>query len=188
LFFGSFVALQQFAAFRGDFACGGLGGGHRFTPSGGAECKPGRLTVFLDGRRLGLDALIARVEEQLDGYEPIGWRPSRSPARNDQIFLAPHAGGEPKMLWVDPVTGTISGSPVNSSETFTGWLLELHDTLFGGHAGILIAGVFAALLCVLGVSGEWIYRNFWRNLPPPLKAERAHFLLRLTQDGGDFLR
>jgi uncharacterized iron-regulated membrane protein len=52
----------------------------------------------------------------------------------------------------------------DSNQTFTGWLLELHYTLFGGHIGVLIAGVFAALLCLLGVSGVWIYRNFWRSL------------------------
>jgi uncharacterized iron-regulated membrane protein len=49
-------------------------------------------------RRLDLDTLIARVEEQLDSYEPVGWRPSRSSARNDQVFVTPHAGGEPKTL------------------------------------------------------------------------------------------
>jgi len=68
-------------------------------------------------RRLDLDTLIARVEEQLDSYEPVGWRPSRSSARNDQVFVTPHAGGEPKTLWIDPVVGEIRGSPVNSSET-----------------------------------------------------------------------
>jgi uncharacterized iron-regulated membrane protein len=52
----------------------------------------------------------------------------------------------------------------DSNQTFTGWLLELHYTLFGRHIGVLIAGVFAALLCLLGVSGVWIYRNFWRSL------------------------
>ena len=117
-------------------------------------------------RRLDLDTLIARVEEQLDSYEPVGWRPSRSSARNDQVFVTPHAGGEPKTLWIDPVVGEIRGSPVNSSETLTGWLLELHCTLFGGHVGILIAGVLATLLCLLGISGVWMYRNFWRSLFP----------------------
>ena len=127
-------------------------------------------------RRLDLDTLIARVEEQLDSYEPVGWRPSRSSARNDQVFVTPHAGGEPKMLWIDPVVGEIRGSPVNSSETLTGWLLELHYTLFGGHVGILIAGVLATLLCLLGISGVWMYRNFWRSL----------FLLRWKLSGRIF--
>lgn len=62
-------------------------------------------------RRLDLDTLIARVEEQLDSYEPVGWRPSRSSARNDQVFVTPHAGGEPKTLWIDPVVGEIADLP-----------------------------------------------------------------------------
>ena len=139
--------------------------------------------------RLGLDALIARVEDQLDSYEPVGWRPSRSPARNDQIFVAPHAGGEPKTLWVDPATGIISGSPVNSSETVTGWLLELHYTLLSGHVGVLIAGVFGSFALPLRHIGRVDLSKFLEKpFPPALEAERAHFLLRPTQDGGDLLR
>jgi hypothetical protein len=46
------VTLQELAAFRGDFACGCLRRGHRFTPRGGAKRKTGRLTVLLKGRHL----------------------------------------------------------------------------------------------------------------------------------------
>ncbi len=114
--------------------------------------------------RLDLDALAARLEEQLSDYEPVGWRPSRSQGRNDEVLVAPHAGGDLKVLWIDPACGTIHGTPASSSQTLTGWLLELHYTLLGGHAGTLVAGVFAALLCLLGISGVWIYRNFWKSL------------------------
>ena len=114
--------------------------------------------------RLDLDALAARLEEQLSEYEPVGWRPSRSQGRNDEVLVAPHAGGDLKVLWIDPACGTIHGTPASSSQTLTGWLLELHYTLLGGHAGTLVAGVFAALLCLLGISGVWIYRNFWKSL------------------------
>jgi uncharacterized iron-regulated membrane protein len=68
------------------------------------------------------------------------------------------------MLWIDPGTGTIHGTPVTPGQTLTGWLLNLHYTFLGGDIGMLVAGVFAALLCLLGVSGVWIYRNFWKSL------------------------
>ena len=110
------------------------------------------LAANVSPQRLDLDVLVARLKQQLDSYEPIGWRPSRSPGKNDQVFVAPDAGGEQKVLWIDPVTGTIHGTPVTPSQTLTGWLLELHYTLFGGQVGVLIAGVFAALLCLLGIS------------------------------------
>ena len=113
--------------------------------------------------RLDLDALAARLEEQLSDYEPVGWRPSRSRGRNDEVLVAPHAEGDLKVLWIDPARGTIHGTPASSSQTLTGWLLELHYTLLGGHAGTLVAGVFAALLCLLGISGVRIYRNFWKS-------------------------
>ena len=122
------------------------------------------LAAKVASQRLDLDDLIARFEQQVDSYEPTGWRPSRAPGKNDQVFVAPKAGGEQKMLWIDPVTGTIHGTPVNSGRTLTGWLLDLHYTFLGGDVGMLMAGVFAALLCLLGISGVWIYRNFWKSL------------------------
>jgi len=113
--------------------------------------------------RLDLDGLLAHLERQLKGYEPVGWRRSQSQGRNDEVFVAPHGGGEPKVLWISPGTGEIHGTPTDSSETLTSWLLELHYTLLGGEIGTFVAGVLAALLWLLGISGLWIYRNFWRS-------------------------
>ncbi len=113
--------------------------------------------------RLDLDGLLADLGRQLKGYEPVGWRRSRSPGRNDELLIASHVGGEPKILWIDPGTGEIRGTPTNSSQTLTGWLLELHYTLLAGEIGTFVAGVLAALLCLLGISGLWIYRSFWKS-------------------------
>ena len=41
--------------------------------------------------------------------------------------------------------------------------MELHYTFFAGRVGTLVAGLFAALLCLLGLSGFWIYQDFWSN-------------------------
>jgi len=114
--------------------------------------------------RLDLDTLVARLREQLAVYEPVGWLPSRAQGGNDEVYVARHDGGEPEVLWIDPRAGTIYGTPMNESETLTGWLLELHYSLLGGHAGIFLAGIFATLLCLLGISGVWMYRRFWKNL------------------------
>ena len=114
--------------------------------------------------RLDLDGLLAHLERQLKGYEPVGWRRSPSSGRNDELLVALHVGGESKMLWIDPGTGEIHGTPTDSSQTLTGWLLELHYTLLGGQIGTFLAGILAALLCLLGISGLWIYRNFWTSV------------------------
>jgi uncharacterized iron-regulated membrane protein len=114
------------------------------------------------GVRLGLDALVARMREQLADYEPVGWLPSRSAGRNDQVSVVPHGGNQSVNIWIDPHNGTVHGAP--AAWTFTGWLLELHYSLLGGHPGTFVAGIFAALLFLLGITGVWIYRGFWKSL------------------------
>ncbi len=113
--------------------------------------------------RLGLDALVACLRKQLDGCEPVGWLPSRSPTRNDEVYVVGRDGGEPQVVWIDAGSGTVHGVPMDPNKTFTGWLLELHYSFLSGHTGVFLAGIFAVLLCLLGISGLWIYRGFWRN-------------------------
>ena len=114
--------------------------------------------------RLGLDELVTRLREQLSGYEPVGWLPAQSRSRNDQVSVAGEDGRPPEVIWIDAATGKIHGQPTDSNKTITGWLLELHYSLLGGHIGTLLAGILATLLCLLGISGVWIYRGFWKNL------------------------
>ena len=114
--------------------------------------------------RLGLDELVTRLRQQLRGYEPVGWLRARSGTRNDEVSIAGEDGGEPKMIWIDAGSGEIHGIPADASGTVTGWLLELHYSLLSGHTGTFVAGLLGALLCLLGISGLWIYRAFWKNL------------------------
>ncbi|HEY5704532.1 MAG TPA: PepSY-associated TM helix domain-containing protein [Terrimicrobiaceae bacterium] len=120
------------------------------------------LAANLSEARLGLDALVARMREQLAGCEPVGWLRSRSAGQNDQVSIATNGGDQPKSIWIDPCNGTVHGAPASS--TFTGWLLALHYSLLSDHAGTFVAGVFAALLFLLGITGIWIYRGFWKSL------------------------
>ena len=114
--------------------------------------------------RLGLDELVIRLREQLIGYEPVGWLPAQSRSRNDQVSVAGEDGRPPEVIWIDAATGKIHGQPTDSNKTITGWLLELHYSLLGGHIVTFLAGILATLLCLLGISGVWIYRGFWKNL------------------------
>jgi uncharacterized iron-regulated membrane protein len=67
----------------------------------------------------------------------------------------------------------------------TGRIMELHYTFFGGSVGILVAGLFAALLCLLGLSGFWIYQNFWSNfIRLRWRASRQIFLSDLHKTVG----
>ncbi|WP_075090390.1 PepSY domain-containing protein [Verrucomicrobium spinosum] len=42
--------------------------------------------------------------------------------------------------------------------------LKLHYSLLLGDWGIFFAGVLALLLCLLGLSGIYLYRGFWKTL------------------------
>jgi uncharacterized iron-regulated membrane protein len=57
------------------------------------------------------------------------------------------------------------------------WILELHYTLLMGDWGMVIAGLLAVLLCLLGLSGVYLYRDFWKSF----------FLLRWGRSARIFL-
>lgn len=115
--------------------------------------------------RLPLDTLLAEANRQLPGYEITGWlvRDADDARAADVLYVIRHGSNEWLIATLDPYTGRLLASPRADTATLTGWLLELHYAFFSDHAGILVAGLFAAMLCALGVTGLWIYRNFWKT-------------------------
>ena len=114
--------------------------------------------------RLPLDTLLRHAERQLPGYEVTGWLPQwDEPDLADVVYVIQHGTNEWKLVTLDPYNGQLLASPRLGKETLTGWLLDLHYTFFADHAGMLIAGAFGLLLCALGVTGVWLYRDFWKN-------------------------
>ncbi len=115
--------------------------------------------------RLSPDELRTAVESQLSGYEITGWLYQYDqPELADVIYTIAHGSDEWLLATVDPYTGRLLATPREPRSTLTGWLLELHYTLFADHVGLLVVAIFGLLLCLLGVSGVWIYREFWKNL------------------------
>ncbi|HVU24730.1 MAG TPA: PepSY-associated TM helix domain-containing protein [Opitutus sp.] len=116
--------------------------------------------------RLPLDPLLAGVNRALPDYEVTGWL-VRAPAEKryaDILYLIRHGSDQWLLATLDPYTGRILASPRAYTATLTGWLLELHYTFFADRIGEAVAGVFAVMLCTLGVSGLWIYREFWKSV------------------------
>lgn len=113
--------------------------------------------------RLGHDRLLAAVVEKLPGYEVTGWQIQRNPRFADLAYVIQHGSHEWRMITVNPFTAEVLAGPMETNDTFVGWLLEFHYTFLGDHLGMLIAGLFAVLLCLLGLTGAWLYRDFWRN-------------------------
>lgn len=120
-----------------------------------------------DGRsKLTLDERIAKVREQLPGYEIVSWGTSPDPSKLDQIAIMPldKPNGEWRWLKADPYTGKALLSGDASAQTFTDWLVHLHVSLLLSDWGTLLVGVFALMLCLLGLSGVYLYRRFWKTL------------------------
>jgi uncharacterized iron-regulated membrane protein len=116
-------------------------------------------------QRLSLDQLRSRAEEQLKGYEITGWlvRPETQRHLADAIWVVPHGSREWQFATIDPSSGKMISAPRENTSAVTGWLLQLHYTFFADHAGMIVTAVFGAALCLLGISGVWLYRDFWRN-------------------------
>jgi len=126
---------------------------------------PGLVTVKqpLDPA-LSLDSLLTEFRLHLPGYEMTGWLPPAEPGLSGQVFAKAHGEKEGKLIYVNPATGEPLANPMEWNASVMNWLLELHYTLLGDHVGAFIAGLFALGLCLLGVTGVWLYRGFWKTL------------------------
>lgn len=116
------------------------------------------------GGRLALDTLLAHAQRQLPDHEVTGWLPQyEAPHLADVLYVIERGHREWLVATLDPYTGKLLASPRLGTTTLTGWLLDLHYAFFADHAGMIAAGLLGLLLLVLGVTGTWLYRDFWRS-------------------------
>lgn len=115
------------------------------------------------GRRQPLDTLRTTVRRTLPESEITGWLIPKEKTQADLVYVTPHGETEPAIAFVNPRNGIVVGGAKKWNDTFTGWLLDLHYSFLAGHAGVLVTGLLAVLLCLLGLTGLWLYRDFWRN-------------------------
>ena len=113
--------------------------------------------------RLSYDALWASLRQSVPPQRIVGWSPARTADDTDAVYVTHEGEDEPRTLHFDPYTGNLRGRPYNGEHSLSGWLLRLHYTLLAGKAGTLAVGLLAVLLLVLGASGLWLYRGFWRS-------------------------
>jgi len=128
--------------------------------------EPGRVVVApAASGRLPLDTLLHAAERQLPDHEITGWiLQNARPDRADHLYAIRHGTNEWLVATLDPYTGRVLDAPRPFTAFLHGWLVELHYTFFAGDFGVAFAGVLAALLCLLGLSGLWLYRGFWKNV------------------------
>jgi uncharacterized iron-regulated membrane protein len=126
---------------------------------------PEMMKVDPAGReRLPYDALLASAKKAVPGYEVMGWDKGSAPDRADLAWVVQHGTDKWQGITVNPYTGDVLAKPLVREETITGWILSFHYSFLADHTGEFIAGMCAALLCLLGITGVWIYRGFWKTL------------------------
>jgi uncharacterized iron-regulated membrane protein len=113
--------------------------------------------------RLPYDQRLLEAKQALPGHLVTGWVIATKPEKADQLWVVAEGTSDWRFVHQNPYNGQILNDPANSRGTLTGWLLELHYTFFADHAGLLIAGALAFLLCLLGITGVWLYRGFWKT-------------------------
>jgi uncharacterized iron-regulated membrane protein len=127
------------------------------TPAGRPDASP--------SSRLPLDTLLAAAQSQLPDHEVTGWLLQYdSPRMADVLYVIKRGENEWLIATLDQYTGRLLASPRLGTTTFTGWMLELHYEFFAGNVGLVIVGLLGVILCVLGVTGVWMYREFWKHV------------------------
>jgi len=131
-----------------------------------ALINPGIVTVAPTAAgRLPAAELLVSAQRQLPGYSVAGWLYQlEEPEQADLLYVRKHGAPEWLIATVNPYTGELLASPRLGTETFTGWILDLHYQLLADHTGLLIAGLLGLALFLLGATGIYLYRAFWKNL------------------------
>lgn len=112
---------------------------------------------------LSLNARVAALQNSLPQHEVAGIAFYPQPERADFVFVIEHGDDEWLHVFQNPFTGEVLGEPLATESELMGWFLELHYTLLAGEVGIAVCGVVAVLLCLLGASGFFVYRKFWKS-------------------------
>lgn len=118
----------------------------------------------LQSERLAISELTATVEDKFPDFWIRGWLFNTVSERRDRAYVMDRGGDEWHILYIDPYSGETSERPLGYNETLYGWFINLHYTFFADHWGIGIAGIFALGFVVLGVSGIYIHRPFFKSL------------------------
>ncbi|EKZ99673.1 oxidoreductase FAD/NAD(P)-binding protein [Cupriavidus sp. HMR-1] len=116
--------------------------------------------------------LASRVQTEIPGVEALARRPSGT-------FIAYHeVDGQQRASIIDPASGKATGDYVTS--LVWRWMKNLHRKLFLGDAGRIAAGVTAAFMLLVTISGlALLARRMggWKHLLGPIRGnglQRVH--------------
>ena len=119
--------------------------------------------------RQNLNQLIGLVNQTFPDYELGSWEIFDDGHEADRVYLIRKGEGHWYKVYLDPYAGEVLSQPVSLNHLLTDWLLELHYTLLlngllseDSHLGLVVGLIMALFLCVIGITGLILYRNFWR--------------------------
>ncbi|TGM34840.1 PepSY-associated TM helix domain-containing protein [Leptospira biflexa] len=124
------------------------------------------IEITSNAHRLSFDELYREFKRQVPQGSIAGWLVSDLKNQPDQIwFHDRNIPSKENVYLLDPYHGKIIGSlKEDRSDSFYGFLLVLHYSLFMGGIGYFITGCFAIVYLLLVFTGIKLYKRFWKSL------------------------
>ncbi|MCW7463666.1 PepSY-associated TM helix domain-containing protein [Leptospira limi] len=124
------------------------------------------IQIPLQVHRLSFDGLYQQLVPQLPEGSISGWLVSDLLDQPDQIwFHDTNIPSKEVVYLLDPYNGKIVGAlKEDRSDSFYGFVLVLHYSLFLGKLGYFIVGCIAIVYFLLVITGIKLYKRFWFSL------------------------
>ncbi|TGL55828.1 PepSY domain-containing protein [Leptospira kemamanensis] len=117
-------------------------------------------------KRKTFDELYQHLVKEVPKGSVAGWLVSDHKEQPDQIWYHDiNLPSKENVYLLDPYEGKVIGSlKEDRSDSFYGFLLVLHYSLFLGGVGYFIVGCFAVIYLLLVITGIKLYKRFWMSL------------------------
>ncbi|WP_367898863.1 PepSY-associated TM helix domain-containing protein [Leptospira sp. WS58.C1] len=128
---------------------------------------PAEFKIESLGTRRSIDSLKAELRKQIPSHILAGWLIPENPDQPDQVWVhfSDSETKEESVILLDPYRGEVKGKlKEDRSDSFYGWMLNLHYTLLLGNTGYVMIGFLGLIFFFQGISGIILYRNIWANL------------------------
>lgn len=128
---------------------------------------PEEFVIQSVGTRKSIDSLREELRKKLPPHILAGWLIPEHSYQPDQVWVhfLDSETKEESVILLDPYNGSLKGKlKEDRSDSFYGWMLFLHYTLFLGNTGYVLIGLLGMIFVFQGISGIILYRNIWENL------------------------
>ncbi len=116
--------------------------------------NPGLYHVAAKGEALPLQSALDLLKQAFPQEKVSIFSPAARPGQAHQFTLLGISGQ--KLVSVDPYSGQMLGAR-ERTRTLMGWLIDFHTHLLNGKQGETIVGYAGLLLCVLCLTGLWVW-------------------------------